>query len=703
MRSSNRGMHKFLSIGLVVLMLWFGLLTSAGVGLGPSGGTTQAKANFGPALDLFPSWVISPTTPVLATSPLPPADLTIGEYPVVPGDTLYVKVGSVVRDAQSGVFRMYYEASRIVTSTVSGLQVTRSGISLAVSPDGVSWSKPTGGQPIFAPEPGSWDSAYVGSPRVIFDGTRYRMFYVGSNDVGNFRFSNNGPASLGVAESVDGLNWTRPRTTPLLTPTALAWDSLYVEPSSVKIESGILKLYYTGSNTVGEYESGLATIPNFINTATADLSLIKDGSNPINVNGSPSRVKSVHTLRQSGSLIMWYVSNQSGSDLIYQAVGSNEVTFTRDPNNSIIKPTTGVDNDLVSQIDIGDVQTQVISGTQRGVIYFTGLSGSNLGENVFRAISIPTPPPATPAPIITPILLPTSSAPQPTPTAGQPALPAPVPNAGPGAFFTPTPGEGSYPSFLNVWRRTDEPVRAGFAQRSWIYGGIPTGFRYLREPYEDGSRLVQYHDKARLEESGNGGVSSGLLVKELISGQMQIGDNKFEPRNPANEAIAGDAIEVNPNNPAYYSLFNVASLSNDKRIDNRSSGGVAVIESLNRAGEIGFDGNLGNFGVTYAYYENILGHNIANVFYDFLAQRGVVIGPNGYTTDTVFDWISVVGLPLTEPYWTKATVGGEVKDVLVQAFERRVLTYTPTNADPFKVEMGNVGRHYFRWRYNLNS
>jgi len=37
--------------------------------------------------------------------------------------------------------------------------------------------------------------------------------------------------------------------------------------------------------------------------------------------------------------------------------------------------------------------------------------------------------------------------------------------------------------------------------------------------------------------------------------------------------------------------------------------------------------------------------------------------------------------------------------VLIQAFERRVLTYTPANADPFKVEMGNVGRHYFDWRY----
>ena len=37
--------------------------------------------------------------------------------------------------------------------------------------------------------------------------------------------------------------------------------------------------------------------------------------------------------------------------------------------------------------------------------------------------------------------------------------------------------------------------------------------------------------------------------------------------------------------------------------------------------------------------------------------------------------------------------------MLVQAFERRVLTYTPSNSDGWKVEAGNVGRHYYEWRY----
>lgn len=36
---------------------------------------------------------------------------------------------------------------------------------------------------------------------------------------------------------------------------------------------------------------------------------------------------------------------------------------------------------------------------------------------------------------------------------------------------------------------------------------------------------------------------------------------------------------------------------------------------------------------------------------------------------------------------------------MVQCFERRCLTYNPANDDPFKVEMGNVGLHYYSWRY----
>ena len=57
------------------------------------------------------------------------------------------------------------------------------------------------------------------------------------------------------------------------------------------------------------------------------------------------------------------------------------------------------------------------------------------------------------------------------------------------------------------------------------------------------------------------------------------------------------------------------------------------------------------------------------------------------------------GFPITEAYWVTAKVTGIPRDVLVQCFERRCLTYTPGNAPEWRVEAGNVGRHYFAWRF----
>ena len=52
-----------------------------------------------------------------------------------------------------------------------------------------------------------------------------------------------------------------------------------------------------------------------------------------------------------------------------------------------------------------------------------------------------------------------------------------------------------------------------------------------------------------------------------------------------------------------------------------------------------------------------------------------------------------------EPVWISIQVNGENRSVLFQAFERRTLTYSPGNPPAWQVEMGNVGLHYYTWRY----
>jgi hypothetical protein len=305
-----------------------------------------------------------------------------------------------------------------------------------------------------------------------------------------------------------------------------------------------------------------------------------------------------------------------------------------------------------------------------------------------------------------PVLIPTQTPiATPTPTPGIPAFPQPVqmpPAPVGGGFFEMVYSDATNALFFQQWRRVDDPVLYGKAFRSWIYGERGHGFALLLEPYNGQLRIVNYHDKARMEAANADAtsISNGLLVREMVSGFAQVGDSAFIPRVPALVAIAGDVIETNINAPTYYSFYNIASLNNDRRAPNQT--GQTVIATISNNGVINVNPGSAGYNVINVYYDNNLGHNIPNVFWSYMNQSGIVNVNGSYFNATVTDWLSTYGLPITEAYWTRVFVGGVEKDVLVQLFERRVLTFTPSNPDPFKVEMGNVGRHYFKWRYNVN-
>jgi hypothetical protein len=204
---------------------------------------------------------------------------------------------------------------------------------------------------------------------------------------------------------------------------------------------------------------------------------------------------------------------------------------------------------------------------------------------------------------------------------------------------------------------------------------------------------VQYFDKARMEitdwsrdRANPWFVTNGLLVKELVSGQLQLGDVEFLRRSPAEIGIAGDADDKG--GPTYASFAkHIGSVEN--RV------GQIAKNTLRRDGSTGMTSE--NAAAKLVVYVPETGHNVPQVFWDFLNARGPV--GDGQQTDQLVDWVFAMGYPISEPYWTKVKVGGVEKDVLVQAFQRRVLTYTPSNPAGWRVEMGNVGRHYYTWRY----
>jgi outer membrane protein assembly factor BamB len=282
----------------------------------------------------------------------------------------------------------------------------------------------------------------------------------------------------------------------------------------------------------------------------------------------------------------------------------------------------------------------------------------------------------------------------------------------PATAATPVPTASASPGFADaafnrLWTRTDSLVASHAASRSWFWGPAPNT-KGIMEPYAEGKggqRLVQYFDKSRMEINNpeadpNGAfyVTNGLLVVEMISGRMQVGDKTYETRQPATANVAGDNTDTQA--PTYKSFQGVANTTlGDHKATDRT--GQSATATLTRAGVVGNDSTKTKYsGLDFVHYESGVGHNIPRIFWDFLNQQGPVV-ENGQRVQAalITPWYYASGLPISEPYWAVVRVGGTSKDVLIQAFERRVLTYTPANSDPFRVEMGNVGQHYFDWRY----
>ena len=94
------------------------------------------------------------------------------------------------------------------------------------------------------------------------------------------------------------------------------------------------------------------------------------------------------------------------------------------------------------------------------------------------------------------------------------------------------------PAFQGVWQHTDLPVASQSTVRTWIWGPGPN--QTLFESYNGHNRQVEYFDKSRMEINDPAAdrksqwfVTNGLLAKELVSGEMQLGDNSFEKHAPA--------------------------------------------------------------------------------------------------------------------------------------------------------------------------
>ncbi len=256
-----------------------------------------------------------------------------------------------------------------------------------------------------------------------------------------------------------------------------------------------------------------------------------------------------------------------------------------------------------------------------------------------------------------------------------------TPNASPTTCSPFTPNSAfAGTGFQSQWRQR-EAITPNF------WGPTVTDGR--QEPYVEapgGQRLVQYFDKGRMElnDPATDAVTNGLLATELLTGNLQLGDQRFQQRYPSGLAIAGDLDDFT--GVTYGQINGIKEIRDNvtPALGAPTTRATVLIRSIGYSRTISRYGDGANYPqATIAAYDDSTSHNVSTAFATYRDRAG----------------LATIGYAITEPFWADVKVDGVAKHVLVQIFQRRALTYTPDNPPDYQVEMGNVGQHYYRWRY----
>jgi len=109
------------------------------------------------------------------------------------------------------------------------------------------------GNPILGPTSGAWDQDFTTTPRVLFDGKMFRMWYVGGHS---------GVTAIGYATSLDGISWTKFPDPVLTHGPPGSFDSSHLGLGSiVQMNESFFLMWYQGSNHISFMNGavGLAT------------------------------------------------------------------------------------------------------------------------------------------------------------------------------------------------------------------------------------------------------------------------------------------------------------------------------------------------------------------------------------------------------------------------------------------------------------
>ncbi len=169
-----------------------------------------------------------------------------------------------------------------------------------------------------------YDEYGVAAPQIICENGVFKMWYLGVA----------GSASKYVlyAESIDGVNWTKPINHPVLYPGNYGtWDSWAVHPGAILKDGNEYKMYYYGySDQYDQWHIGLATSTDGINWEKYPKPIL------LGTSGWEYQIFSSSIIKKDGNYLLYYTGRNLPNYKIGVAVSSDGVNFVKYPGNPII-------------------------------------------------------------------------------------------------------------------------------------------------------------------------------------------------------------------------------------------------------------------------------------------------------------------------------------------------------------------------------
>jgi len=239
--------------------------------------------------------------------------------------------------------RVFYDGSTYHMWYTGTTRLWAYRIGYATSSDGVAWRR-SPANPVLSPgSPGSWDSDFVSSPSVIYNGSAYIMWYVGGKQPNEFHYyTYSGSQGFGLATSTDGVAWTKYNSNPVMTSSTIDAAVMF-DPWVLQLGDQFKMWYTCGSGMESRLEVCYASSRDGIHWAKNPTEVIKGTG--LASDWDSDDVFSPNVLYDGHTYSMWYsgdhyTTKTNAITQIGYATSPDGITWTRAAGNPILSPRT---------------------------------------------------------------------------------------------------------------------------------------------------------------------------------------------------------------------------------------------------------------------------------------------------------------------------------------------------------------------------